>query len=141
MSQVVGLLNFTSCLPMVGGSVRVLQLLPPLKLVAMILLKVALRHQIKFQTCVFFHRPLRLSQPKNKFSIFYYFQQVFCIKVKKVFFQIKQNFFFQSYTLRNGVLGVMGEILLKVLSKDDLDNKMKSTREQFLECLTVSIDH
>ena len=28
--------KFTSCLPMVGGSLRVLQLLPPLKLVAMI---------------------------------------------------------------------------------------------------------
>jgi hypothetical protein len=40
---------FTSYLPMVGGSVRVLQLLPPLKLVAMILLKVALnnKNQIK----------------------------------------------------------------------------------------------
>jgi hypothetical protein len=33
---------FTSCLPMVGGSLRVLRLLPPLKLVTMILLKVAL---------------------------------------------------------------------------------------------------
>ena len=32
-------IEFTSCLPMVGGSLRVLQLLPPLKLVAMILLK------------------------------------------------------------------------------------------------------
>jgi hypothetical protein len=29
-------LKFTSCLPMVGGSLRVLRLLPPLKLVAMI---------------------------------------------------------------------------------------------------------
>jgi hypothetical protein len=29
-------IKFTSCLPMVGGSLRVLQLLPPLKLVAMI---------------------------------------------------------------------------------------------------------
>jgi hypothetical protein len=28
--------KFTSCLPMVGGSLRVLRLLPPLKLVAMI---------------------------------------------------------------------------------------------------------
>ncbi|XP_071146803.1 condensin complex subunit 1-like [Mytilus edulis] len=45
----------------------------------------------------------------------------------------------ESYTLRNGVLGVMGEILLKVLSKDDLDNKMKLTRDQFLECLTEHI--
>jgi hypothetical protein len=35
-------IEFTSCLPMVGGSLRVLQLLPPLKLVAEILLKVAL---------------------------------------------------------------------------------------------------
>ena len=29
-------IKFTSCLPMVGGSLRVLRLLPPLKLVAMI---------------------------------------------------------------------------------------------------------
>jgi hypothetical protein len=35
-------IKFTSCLPRVGGSLRVLRLLPPLKLVAMILLKVAL---------------------------------------------------------------------------------------------------
>ena len=28
-------IKFTSCLPMVGGSLRVLRLLPPLKLVAM----------------------------------------------------------------------------------------------------------
>ena len=45
-SQVI---KFTSCLPMVGGSLRVLRPLPPLKLVAMIiaeiLLKVALIHQ------------------------------------------------------------------------------------------------
>jgi hypothetical protein len=32
-SQVI---QFTSCLPMVGGSLRVLRLLPPLKLVAML---------------------------------------------------------------------------------------------------------
>ena len=38
-------IKFTSCLPMVGGSLRVLRLLPPLKLVAMILLKVALKPQ------------------------------------------------------------------------------------------------
>ena len=36
-------IKFTSCLPMVGGSLQVLRLLPPLKLVA-ILLKVALQH-------------------------------------------------------------------------------------------------
>ena len=35
-------IKFTSCLPMVGVSLRVLRLLPSLKLVAMILLKVAL---------------------------------------------------------------------------------------------------
>jgi hypothetical protein len=35
-------IKFTSGLPMVGGSLWVLRLLPPLKLVAMILLKVAL---------------------------------------------------------------------------------------------------
>ena len=29
-------IKFTSCLPMVGGSLRVLRLLPPLQLVAMI---------------------------------------------------------------------------------------------------------
>jgi hypothetical protein len=29
-------IKFTSCLPMVGGSLRVFRLLPPLKLVAMI---------------------------------------------------------------------------------------------------------
>ena len=38
-------IKFTSCLPMVGGSLWILRLLPPLKLVAMILLKVALKHQ------------------------------------------------------------------------------------------------
>jgi hypothetical protein len=40
--QLLQVIKFTSCLPMVGGSLWVLQLLPPLKLVAMILLKVAL---------------------------------------------------------------------------------------------------
>ena len=35
-------IKLTSCLPMVDGSPRVLRLLPPLKLVAMILLKMAL---------------------------------------------------------------------------------------------------
>ena len=43
-------LKFTSCLPMVGSSLRVLRLLPPLKLhgrhdIAEIFLKVALKHQ------------------------------------------------------------------------------------------------
>ena len=40
-------IKFTSCMPMVGGSLRVLRLLPPLKLVTMILLKVALNTKIK----------------------------------------------------------------------------------------------
>jgi hypothetical protein len=35
-------IKLTSCLPRVGGSLRVLRLPPPLKLVAMILLKMAL---------------------------------------------------------------------------------------------------
>jgi hypothetical protein len=46
-------IKFTSCLPMVGGSLRVLRLLPPLKLVVIILLKVVLStknqiNQLKF---------------------------------------------------------------------------------------------
>jgi hypothetical protein len=53
-------IKFTSCLPMVGDSLRVLRLLPPLKLVTMILLKVALNtnksNQIKFiWICSCFH--------------------------------------------------------------------------------------
>ena len=39
--------------------------------------------------------------------------------------------------MRNGVLGAMGEILIRVLSKDDLDDKMKSDRDNFLEKLEV----
>ena len=39
--------------------------------------------------------------------------------------------------MRNGVLGVMGEILFKVLSKDNLEDKLKDTRDQFLEKLEV----
>ncbi|XP_064610959.1 condensin complex subunit 1-like [Liolophura sinensis] len=41
----------------------------------------------------------------------------------------------ESYSMRNGVLGAMGEILIKVLSKDDLDNKQKLTRDQILDKL------
>ena len=48
-------IKFTSCLPMVGGSLRVLRLLPPLKLVAMILLKVALKHQNQIKIKSFRH--------------------------------------------------------------------------------------
>ncbi|XP_022328669.2 condensin complex subunit 1-like isoform X1 [Crassostrea virginica] len=45
----------------------------------------------------------------------------------------------ESYTMRNGVLGVMGEILFKVLSKDNLEDKLKDTRDQFLEKLEEHI--
>lgn len=48
-------------------------------------------------------------------------------------------FLLQSYTMRNGVLGVMGEILLKVLSKDSLEDKLRDTRDQFLEKLEVRL--
>ncbi|KAK3104798.1 hypothetical protein FSP39_010318 [Pinctada imbricata] len=41
----------------------------------------------------------------------------------------------ESYTMRNGVLGILSEILLKVLSKEDLEEKMKDARDQFLEKL------
>lgn len=41
--------------------------------------------------------------------------------------------------MRNGILGVMGEILLKVLSKDSLEDKLKDTRDQFLEKLEVRL--
>ena len=40
--------------------------------------------------------------------------------------------------MRNGVLGVMGEIVMQVLSKDDLDKKAKETRDQLLDTLEVS---
>ncbi|KAI8500241.1 meiotic chromosome condensation [Branchiostoma belcheri] len=41
----------------------------------------------------------------------------------------------ESYTMRNGVLGVMSEIVIKELSKGDLDDKSKKARDQFLDCL------
>ena len=43
-------IKLTSCLLMVGGSLRVLLLLPPLKLVAEILLKVALSTKIQIKS-------------------------------------------------------------------------------------------
>ena len=56
------MIKLTSCSPMVGGSLRVLRLLPPLKLVALILLKVALNikksNQIK-QTHYFIYSSIR----------------------------------------------------------------------------------
>ena len=58
-------IKFTSCLLMVRGSLRVLRLLPPLKLVAIIdraeiLLKVALKTTLKI---IHFILPLRYSLP------------------------------------------------------------------------------
>jgi hypothetical protein len=46
----VQVIKFTSCLPMVGGSLRVLRLLWPLKLVAMIKLKYCSKNQIKIKS-------------------------------------------------------------------------------------------
>jgi len=43
----------------------------------------------------------------------------------------------QSYTMRNGILGVVGEMISQVLSGEDLDAKQKSTRDQFLDKLEV----
>jgi hypothetical protein len=51
---------FTSCLPIVGGSLRVLQLLPPLKLVAMILLKVMLNTII--QSYIFIENKMEVAK-------------------------------------------------------------------------------
>ena len=39
--------------------------------------------------------------------------------------------------MRNGVLGVIGEIVVKVLSKEGLDAFLKNTREKFLDRLEV----
>ena len=53
-------IKFTGWLPMVGGSLRVLRLFPPLQLVALILLKVALNTIIKYnQTDFVFVGPTR----------------------------------------------------------------------------------
>ncbi|XP_041377786.1 condensin complex subunit 1-like [Gigantopelta aegis] len=41
----------------------------------------------------------------------------------------------ESYSMRNGVLGAMGEILIRVLSKDNLDDKMKNDRDSFFNRL------
>jgi len=43
----------------------------------------------------------------------------------------------QSYTMRNSVLGVLGEMILRVLSGEELDFKQKLTRDQFLDKLEV----
>ena len=46
---------------------------------------------------------------------------------------------FQSYTMRNGVLGVIGEIVIRVLSKEQLDKKAKTARDQLLDKLEVRL--
>ena len=39
--------------------------------------------------------------------------------------------------MRNGILGMFGEIVVKVLSKEDLEDNMKKARESFLDKLEV----
>ena len=39
--------------------------------------------------------------------------------------------------MRNGVLGVFGEIISKVLSNENIDENMKKTRESLLTTLEV----
>ncbi|CAG5117955.1 unnamed protein product [Candidula unifasciata] len=41
----------------------------------------------------------------------------------------------ESYTLRNGVLSMMGEILIKYLCKEELDDKLRATRDGLFEKL------
>ena len=43
----------------------------------------------------------------------------------------------QSYTMRNSVLGVLGEMVIRELSKEDGEDKDKNTRDQFLDKLEV----
>ena len=43
----------------------------------------------------------------------------------------------QSYTLRNGILGMMGEILTKYICKEEIDDKLRATRDGFFEKLEV----
>ena len=46
---------------------------------------------------------------------------------------------FQPYSMRNGVLGVMGKLVILRLSQDDLNENMKNTRDQILDHLEVSL--
>ena len=41
--------------------------------------------------------------------------------------------------MRNGILGLMGEIVVKVLCKEDLDDAAKKLRDQLLEKLEVGV--
>lgn len=40
--------------------------------------------------------------------------------------------------MRNGILGVFGGIIIRLLSRDDLDDTLKKSRESFLDHLEVS---
>lgn len=52
---------------------------------------------------------------------------------------LKLTLYFQSYTMRNSVLGAIGEMVVRILSRDDLDSKQKLTRDQFLDKLEVGV--
>ena len=41
--------------------------------------------------------------------------------------------------MRNGILGLMGEIVVKVLCKEDLDDTAKKLRDQLLDKLEVGV--
>ena len=45
----------------------------------------------------------------------------------------------QSYTMRNGVLGVIGEVVGQVLNSPEMDEQAKCTRDQLLDKLEVSV--
>ena len=45
----------------------------------------------------------------------------------------------QSYSMRNGILGLMGEIVVKVLCKEDLDDVSKKLRDQLLDKMEASV--
>ena len=52
-------------------------------------------------------------------------------------FILSINIVSQSYSMRNGVLSVIGELIIKILSRDDLDPNLKNTRDKFLDRLEV----
>lgn len=49
------------------------------------------------------------------------------------------SFPLQSYSMRNGILGLMGEIVVKVLCKEDLDDVSKKLRDQLLDKMEASV--
>ena len=66
------MIKFTSCFPMVGGSLRELRLLPPLKLIAMILLKVALSTKNQTKSYFFLYLWYAIWTHENVIDAFYY---------------------------------------------------------------------